>query len=127
MNRSLLTSVMCTILLVICTDSFAQKYQDGLIDKTVALIGNDMVMLSELESEVQMLRARGLTADKSARCEILEGLLVSKLFLVQARLDSLTVNENGVENALDNRMNEMYSALVERSRLRSISASRYIN
>ncbi|MDD2292597.1 MAG: peptidylprolyl isomerase [Bacteroidales bacterium] len=111
MNRSLLTSVMCTILLVICTDSFAQKYQDGLIDKTVALIGNDMVMLSELESEVQMLRARGLTADKSARCEILEGLLVSKLFLVQARLDSLTVNENGVENALDNRMNEMYSAL----------------
>lgn len=111
MNKSLVSFALCLFLSLLCTKSFAQKYQDGLIDKTIALIGNDMIMLSQIESEVQMMRARGLNADRSARCEILENLLVSKLFLNQAKLDSLTVNDANVESALEGRMNEMYSAL----------------
>ena len=42
-----------------------QRYQEGLIDKTIVLIGND-VMFSDLENEVQMMSARGLTADRNA-------------------------------------------------------------
>ena len=87
-----------------------QKY-DGVIDKSVALIGNDIVMLSEIEAEAQMERARGLAVDKTARCEILENFLVSKLFLTQARLDSLVVNDAQVSAMLDQRMNEVVMTL----------------
>ena len=88
----------------------AQRY-DGVVDKSVALVGNDIVMLSDIESEAQMMRARGLTVDKSARCEILENFLVSKLFLTQAKLDSLLVNEAQVSMALDQRINEILTTL----------------
>ena len=88
----------------------AQRY-DGVVDKSVALVGNDIVMLSDIEAEAQMMRARGLTVDKSARCEILENFLVSKLFLTQAKLDSLVVNDAQVTAALDQRINEILTTL----------------
>ena len=77
----------------------------------MALIGNDIVMLSDIESEAQMMRARGLVVDKTARCEILENFLVSKLFLTQAKFDSLTVNDAQVSAMLDQRMNEVMTTL----------------
>jgi len=88
----------------------AQKY-DGVVDKSVALVGNDIVMLSDIEAEAQMMRARGLTVDWNARCEILENFLVSKLFLTQAKFDSLVVNEAQVSVALEQRMNEVLTTL----------------
>ena len=35
----------------------AQKYSGGLIDKTVAIVGNEVIMLSDLEDEVAMMKA----------------------------------------------------------------------
>ena len=99
-----------TVLILALTPAFAQKYE-GVVDKSVALIGNDIVMLSDIEAEAQMMRARGLTVDKSARCEILENMLVSKLFLTQAKLDSLTINDAQVSAMLDQRINEILSTL----------------
>ena len=43
------------------------------------------------------MSARGFTADRNARCQILEEMLVSKLFLNQARIDSLEINDANVE------------------------------
>ena len=88
----------------------AQQY-GGVVDKSVALVGNDIVMLSDIEGEAQMMRARGLSVDKSARCEILENFLVSKLFLTQAKLDSLVVGDAQVSAALDQRLNEVMTTL----------------
>ena len=66
----------------------AQKY-DGLIDKTVALVGNSMIQLSQVEGEVQMMQFQGYVSDRNLRCEVLENMMVSKLFYTQAQLDSL--------------------------------------
>ena len=102
--------ISLSLLLLVLLPARAQRY-DGIVEKSVALIGNDIVMLSDIESEAQMQRARGLTVDKSARCEILENFLVSKLFLTQAKLDSLVVNEAQVSAMLDQRMNEILTTL----------------
>ena len=83
------------VLMAISAGASAQKYTNGLIDKTVAIIGNDMIQLSAIEAEVQMMMVQGVTSDQNIRCEILENILMQKLFLTQARLDSLSVsNEN---------------------------------
>ena len=89
----------------------AQKYQGGLVDKTIAIVGNEVIMLSQLEEEVQMMRAYGMGSDKNVRCEILEQMMVSKLFLMQARVDSLTVNNDMVEGELRNRMDNVKTSL----------------
>lgn len=111
MNRRFFAAALTLALLMTGLSASAQKYQGGLVDKSIALIGNEVIMLSQLESEAQLLRARGLTVDRAARCEILEQMMTSKLFLVQAKLDSLTVNDANVEAALEGRMNEIYSSL----------------
>lgn len=98
------------LLLLAVLPARGQKY-DGIVEKSVALVGNDIVMLSEIEAEAQMQRARGLSVDKSARCEILEEFLVAKLFLTQAKLDSLVVNEAQVTAMLDQRINEVLTTL----------------
>ena len=88
----------------------AQKYQ-GVIDKTVAVVGDEMVSLSQLEQEVQMMKAYGMLSDKTGRCEILEQMMTSKLFLMQARVDSINVNLDMVESELRNRIDNVRTQL----------------
>ena len=89
----------------------AQRYSDGLIDKTVAVVGNEMIMISDIEEEVAMMKAYGMMSDKKGRCEILEEMMSSKLFLMQARLDSLSVNNDVVEGELRNRIDMLKTNL----------------
>ncbi len=89
----------------------AQKYQNGLIDKTVAVVGNEMLALSDIEQEVRVAQSQGLSSDMNSRCEILESLMRNKLFLMQARLDSLTVNADNVQGQLSNRVDQIRTSL----------------
>ena len=92
--------VAAVALFVISLTASAQKYQNGVVDKTVAVIGNEVILISQLEEEVNMMKAYGMVSDKTGRCEILEQMMVSKLFLMQARVDSLKVNNDMVETNL---------------------------
>ena len=103
--------VAALLLLSLNVSLYAQKYGDGLIDKTVAVVGNEMISLSQLEQEVQMMRAQGMASDRNMRCELLEQMMESKLFLMQARLDSLSVNNDIVEGELRNRLDMIRSQL----------------
>lgn len=96
---------------VISTLVSAQKYPNGIIDKTIAVVGNEKITIAELEEEIQMMQAYGMGSDKNARCEALEEMMVSKLFLMQARVDSLTVNNDMVEGELKNRIDNVKTSL----------------
>lgn len=88
----------------------AQRYS-GVVDKSIAVVGNEMIRLSDLESEVQMLNAQGYSSDKNIRCELLERMMESKLFLMQARVDSLTVDSDMVAASLTQRLDQVRTAL----------------
>lgn len=47
---------------------------------------------------------QGMYSDKNMRCEQLERMMDSKLFLMQARIDSLSVNQEMVNSSLEQRM-----------------------
>lgn len=81
----------------------AQKYR-GVVDKSVAIVGNEMISLSDIEAQVQAMRAQGMPAD---RCQILENMMQSKLFVAQARIDSLTVNQDQANSQLEQYVAEM--------------------
>ena len=89
--------------LALSATASAQKYQDGLIDKTVAVVGNEVIMLSDIEEEMKT-QSYNYMSDKTSRCEVLENMMITKLFLMQARVDSLVVNNDMVESNLDDYM-----------------------
>ena len=100
----------CLALVLLSAAASAQKY-NGVVDKTVAIVGNEMISLSDIESEAQMMRAQGLGSDRSVRCELLENMMTAKLFLMQSRIDSLTVNNDMVEASLNQRMDQVRTSL----------------
>lgn len=89
----------------------AQKYKGGVIDKTVATVGGEVIMISDIEGQVQQMKAQGMSSDRDMRCEILENMMESKLFLMQARIDSLTVNMDMVEGELSQRIDQFRTYL----------------
>ena len=97
--------------LLACTSLSAQKYQGGVVDKTVAVVGNEMIMISDIESEVQQMQAQGRSSDRDMRCSILENAMESKLFLMQARIDSLSVSYDMVDSELSNRIDQFRTYL----------------
>ena len=111
MRNIIIRFAVVSAMFFLCATASAQKYPDGIIDKTIAVVGNEMIRISDLEQEVQMMRAYGMMSDKSGRCEILEQMMVSKLFLMQARLDSLTVNNDMVEGEMRNRIDRIRQEL----------------
>lgn len=100
----------CVALVLFSGVVSAQKYR-GVVDKTVAVVGNEMITLSDIESEIQIARSQGIASDHSARCELLETMMTAKLFLMQSRVDSLEVNKDMVEANLSQRMDQVLTAL----------------
>ena len=99
-----------SFLVLACTAGFSQKY-NKIIDKSIAVVGNELITISDVEAEVQMRRAQGGGSDRNIRCEILEAMLQNKLFLMQSRIDSLEVNQDMVEAELSQRLDQVRTAL----------------
>lgn len=106
-----LSKIIIAIVLLVPTAMSAQRYENGLADKTIALIGNEAIFLSQLENEIQVMAAQGIGTDRNSRCQTLEAMMVSKLFLNQARLDSLVVNMDNVEMDLQQRVSSIMTQL----------------
>lgn len=109
--RHILKGVAVVLLAAVSVEASAQKYTGGVVDKTVAVVGNEVIMISDIESEMEMQKMYGYQSDRKARCEYLEETLASKLFLMQARVDSLVVNNDMVESELSNRIDMLKSSL----------------
>ena len=96
-------------LVFVGTMASAQKYK--YIDKTVAVVGNEAIFLSDIENEVKNMNAQGMSSDRNVRCEVLESILESKLLLMQARVDSLNVNQDMVESSISQQADRMLTYL----------------
>jgi peptidyl-prolyl cis-trans isomerase SurA len=78
-----------------------------LVESVAAIVGNEVIYLSDIENTVADLRRNGTkTPDNELTCTVFQELLVSKLFMDQARIDSITVTEDAVEGDLNMRMND---------------------
>ena len=106
-NLRIMRSVAAAVaFMAVSAVASAQKYSDGIIDKTVAVIGNEVIMISDIEEEIQVAMS-DFTSDKTSRCELLEQMMNSKLFLMQARVDSLVLNNDMVESNLSQRIDQL--------------------
>jgi peptidyl-prolyl cis-trans isomerase SurA len=78
-----------------------------LVESIAAIVGNEVIYLSDLENTVADLRRTGkkIPVD-DLRCNVFQEMLVSKLFLDQARIDSIEVTDDAVEGDLNMRMND---------------------
>lgn len=80
-----------------------QQILDGIIVK----VDNQIILRSDVESIMaqEQARAQGKSLPPDLRCKILQSLVLNKLMIARAEVDSVTVTDAQVSSELDRRMN----------------------
>lgn len=93
---------MFLLLIGINYHSFSQPAT--VLEKIDAVVGNKIILKSDVEAAYQQFLAQGNYASEIAKCQVLDQLLLNKLLLHHAAIDSVEVTEAQVQSELDSRM-----------------------
>ena len=102
-NRTFLLS----LLLAVSTVAFAQKKEK--VDGVIAVVGDYIVLDSDIDLEYIQLKAQGVDTKNITRCELFGKQLEDKLYAHQAIQDSIVVTDAEVNSY----MNEQLDAMIE--------------
>ncbi|MCK5104895.1 MAG: peptidylprolyl isomerase [Cyclobacteriaceae bacterium] len=80
----------------------AQSSDLTVIDKIIAKVDNYIVLKSELERSYLQVQSSG--DYNTTKCQILEGLVLNKLMVAKAEIDSVVVEEEIIDRQLDMKM-----------------------
>ena len=91
------------LLFILIKSSFLLNCQS--IDKIEAIVGSEMILTSEIESQYLQFLSQGYTKSDDLRCKIIDDLLFQNLLVHHAKLDSnIVVNNDDVNNELSKRI-----------------------
>ena len=95
-------------LMLLSLPMMAQNRQPQVVDKVVAVVGKNIILQSDIENQYVQYRLQGMVegTGQEMRSRILEDLLLQKLMLNQAEMDSITVTDEDVEKQLDMRIHQ---------------------
>lgn len=96
-------SIILLLTFVFITNSLKAQ-NDSIIDNVIAVVGNEIILKSEVEEQLMQMKARGIYGGGNERCNIFEQLLFQKLLITQAKLDSVEVSENQVDDEIERRL-----------------------
>ena len=81
------------------------------IDKIVAVIGDEIVLKSDIETQYLQYLSQGYTDKNAVKCQITEDILYQRLLVHQAKIDSIDVGEDEVKKELERRLSTFISEL----------------
>ncbi len=84
---------------------FTLKAQNTIIDEVVAVVGPNIILQSELETQYLSYRMQGMIegSSQNIKCRILKDMIFQKLLLNQAEIDSVEVQPSQVNQELERR------------------------
>ena len=82
-----------------------------IVDEIIAVVGDEVVLASDIETQYLQYLSQGYTDSEDVRCQIIEDVLYQKLLVHQAKLDSTDVSEDDVNQELDRRLSSFISEL----------------
>ena len=97
---SLLAAIM-----IFTLSAFAQ--QKEIIDKIVAKVGNELVLLSDIEEQYDLIEKERGALPEGFRCNLIDNLLAKSLLLTHAKLDSIEVSDEEVDAQLSARIEQI--------------------
>lgn len=85
--------------------SFMGFAQDNVIDQIIWVVGDEAILKSDVEEARMQMLARGQRIEGDPYCLIPEQMAVQKLFLDQAKIDSITVANSDINRAVSQQEN----------------------
>lgn len=97
--------------------AFQGVAQSNVIDEVVWVVGDEPILLSEVENQRLQAQYEGIKFSGDPYCVIPEQMAIQKLFLHQADLDSIVVNESDVIPQVDRDINRMIGQLGSKEKM----------
>ena len=114
-----------SVLWLACCACLSAVAQDNVIDEIVWVVGDDAILRSDIETQRLYMLNEGQRFDGDPYCVIPEQLAIQKLYLNQAKIDSITANENQVVQSVDQWMNMAVNQMGSREKLKEYMGKKF--
>lgn len=111
-NRLFLSTLL--ILNLLSVTLVAQK---NIIDEVIWIVSDEAILRSEVEEQRLRAQYEGVPIQGDPYCVIPEQIAIQKLFLHQAELDSIVVNESTVNSQVESRLNYFISQIGSKEKM----------
>jgi len=121
----MMKKILNLLLFVFCVCSAMAQSQSNVIDEVVWVVGDDAILLSDIENYRLMMQSEGARLEGDPYCFIPEQIAVQKLYLNQARIDSIDVNEANIIQQVDYWMNQVQNQIGSREKMEEYFGKKY--
>lgn len=115
--------IICVFFLACC--SFLVVAQVNIIDEIVWVVGDDAILRSDIESQRLYLQNEGQRLNGDPYCVIPEQMAVQKLYLNQAKIDSVEVSETQIIQEVERWMNYVTNQIGSREKVEEYFNKKY--
>ena len=102
------------------TLSFAQP-KKVVADKIIAVVGNKIILKSDLDNSLMDMQRQGVEVPPDARCLTLQQSMGIKALVLQAEKDSLPVTDEEIESDIDNQIRYFMSQYGSKEELERVA------
>ncbi len=95
--------------LAIC--AIAAPVKKNVVDEVAWIVGDEPIFRSEIEEQYSQMRSEGVTISGDPYCVIPEKIAIEKLYLHQAKIDTVEAPEGQVQSSVDKRLNQFINGL----------------
>lgn len=112
-----LRNLFLPILGAVAIISVAAPIKKNVIDEVAWIVGDEPIYRSDIEEQYTQARQEGTTIAGDPYCVIPERIAVEKLYLHQAKIDTITAPEAQVASGVDKRLNYFIANLGSREKV----------
>lgn len=103
--------VTTTLFTFFCFTITLAQPQKGVADKIIAIVGDHIILQSEIQTSIKDILRYGGEVSDSTSCYLTEQALILKILMLQAQKDSLIITDDEVEAELDQRIGYFMKSL----------------
>ncbi len=104
MHIKFIVSAFTTLLLNLFFTFISEAQKPQVVDQVMAVVGNNIILRSDIEKQYNQAIVQGMEGTEDLKCEIFDQLLLQKLMINQAAIDSLIISDGQVDGEMDKRM-----------------------
>ncbi len=121
MKRSLLSIVAVFFTAVLMAQPPVAQPKRVIADKIIAIIGDKIVLKSDLDNSLADMVRQGVELPPNAQCLTLEQAMGIKALVLQAEKDSLPITDEEIEADIDNRIRNYITQLGTKDELERVA------
>ena len=112
-----LKKIMISTAAFVSICAIAAPLKKNVVDEVAWIVGDEPIYRSEIEAQYSQMRSEGAPISGDPYCVIPEMMAIEKLYLHQAKIDTVEAPEGQVQSSVDQRLNYFVNNLGSREKV----------